>query len=62
MEGFNHKQMKNDSMELAVDDIFINGLGREYSQFNNDVVYDAESDMFFTSTYKHAIGFKVNRP
>ena len=34
----------------------------EYSQFNNDVVYDAESDMFFTSTYKHAIGFKVNRP
>jgi len=55
--------MKNDdSMELAVDDIFINGLGREYSQFNNDVVYDAESDMFFTSTYKHAIGFKVNRP
>ena len=34
----------------------------EYSQFNNDVVYDAESDMFFTSTYKHAIGFKVIRP
>lgn len=34
----------------------------ENSQFNNDVVYDAETDMFFTSTYKHAIGFKVNRP
>jgi len=34
----------------------------ENSQFNNDVVYDGELDMFFTSTYKHAIGFKVNRP
>jgi len=33
----------------------------ENSQYNNDVVYDEERDMFFTSTYKHAIGFKVNR-
>ncbi len=32
------------------------------SQYNNDVVYDEERDMFFTSTYKHAIGFKVHRP
>ena len=32
------------------------------SQFNNDVVYDPEMDMFFTSTYKHAIGFKVHKP
>lgn len=32
------------------------------SQYNNDVVYDKELDMFFTSTFKHAIGFKVNRP
>jgi len=34
----------------------------EHSSYNNDVVYDAETDMFFTSTYKHVIGFKVNRP
>jgi len=32
------------------------------SQFNNDVVYDVDRDMFFTSTYKHALGFKVKRP
>lgn len=32
------------------------------SQYGNDVVYDKELDMFFTSTYKHAIGFKVNKP
>lgn len=32
------------------------------SQYNNDVVYDAELDMFFTSTYKHAVGFKINPP
>ena len=34
----------------------------EDSTFNNDPVYDPETDMFFTSTYKHAIGFKINRP
>ncbi len=32
------------------------------SPYNNDVVYDPEMDMFFTSTYKHAMGFKVRRP
>jgi outer membrane protein assembly factor BamB len=32
------------------------------SSYNNDVVYDEERDMFFTSTYKHAIGFRVRRP
>src|SRR5690554_6303142 len=32
------------------------------SQYNLDVVYDEERDMFFTCTYKHAIGFKVHRP
>ena len=32
------------------------------SVFNNDVVYDEELDMFFTSTYKHAMGFKIKRP
>jgi len=32
------------------------------SQYNNDVVYDKELDMFFTSTFKHAIGFKINKP
>ena len=34
----------------------------EDSTYNNDPVYDPETDMFFTSTYKHAIGFKINRP
>ena len=29
------------------------------SSYNADVVYDAELDMFFSSTYKHAVGFKV---
>ena len=32
------------------------------SQYNKDVVYDEERDMFFTNTFKHAIGFKVHRP
>ena len=32
------------------------------SSYNNDVVYDPMTDMFFTSTYKHAVGFKVQRP
>lgn len=32
------------------------------SSYNSDVVYDEELDMFFTSTYKHAIGFTVKRP
>lgn len=34
----------------------------ENSVFYNDVVYDPKSDMFFTSTFKHAIGFKINKP
>ena len=33
----------------------------EFSSFNNDVVYDEDLDMFFTSTYKHAMGFKIKR-
>ncbi len=32
----------------------------DYSNYNNDVVYDKNLDMFFTSTYKHAVGFKVH--
>lgn len=32
------------------------------SQYNNDVVYDEGRDMFFTTSFKHAIGFKVKRP
>ena len=32
------------------------------SQYNNDVVYDPDLDMFFTSSYKHAIGFKIHNP
>ena len=34
----------------------------ENSQYNNDVVYDDERDLFFTSTYKHTVAFKVSRP
>ncbi len=34
----------------------------ENSPYNNDVVYDEALDMFFTSTYKHAMGFKIKRP
>ncbi len=32
------------------------------STYTTDVVYDKERDMFFTSTYKHAIGFKIHKP
>jgi len=32
------------------------------SNYTNDVVYDEALDMFFTTTYKHAIGFTVSRP
>ncbi len=32
------------------------------SSYNSDVVYDKERDMFFTSTYRHAVGFKVHKP
>jgi len=34
----------------------------EYSSFSNDVVYDPARDMFFTSTYKHVMGFTIKRP
>lgn len=30
--------------------------------YSNDPVYDEETDMFFTSTYQHAVAFKVRRP
>ena len=36
--------------------------GYDDSSYNNDVVYDSEADMFYCSTYKHAVGFKVNGP
>lgn len=35
--------------------------GFENSDFNNDVVYNPDLDMFFTSTFKHAVGFKIKR-
>jgi outer membrane protein assembly factor BamB len=35
--------------------------GYDYSSYNNDVVYDEQRDMFFTSTVKHAVGFKLGR-
>jgi outer membrane protein assembly factor BamB len=31
------------------------------SPYNSDVVYDEERDLFMTSTYKHAVAFKVRR-
>jgi len=34
----------------------------ENSEYNNDPVYDEETDMFFTTNYKYAIGFKVHKP
>jgi outer membrane protein assembly factor BamB len=34
----------------------------DFSSFNNDVVYDEDLDMFFTCTYKHVMGFKINKP
>lgn len=36
--------------------------GFDNSSYNNDVVYDPDTDMFFTATFKHAIGFKINKP
>jgi len=51
---------------MILDALTGESLHREYrydeSQYNNDVVYDQERAMFFTSTYKHALGFKVHRP
>ena len=32
------------------------------STFNTDVVYDKETDMFFTTDYKYAYGFKIHKP
>jgi outer membrane protein assembly factor BamB len=34
--------------------------GYENIDFNNDVVYHPSEDMFFTSTFRHAVGFKLN--
>lgn len=33
-----------------------------YSTFNTDVIYDPESDMFFTTDYLYAYGFKIRKP
>ena len=33
----------------------------EGSNYNNDIAFDEETDMFFTSTYKHAVGFKIEK-
>jgi outer membrane protein assembly factor BamB len=32
------------------------------STFNTDVVYDEETDMFFTTDYHYAYGFKIHKP
>ena len=32
----------------------------EDSQFHNDVVYSEDEDLFFTTTFKHAIAFKLH--
>jgi outer membrane protein assembly factor BamB len=31
------------------------------SSYNTNVIYDEELDMFFVSTFKHAVGFKIKR-
>lgn len=33
----------------------------ENSSYNADVIYDEELDLFFTNTYKHAVGFQIKR-
>ncbi len=33
-----------------------------YSTFNTDVVYDKATDMFFTTDYHYAYGFKIHKP
>lgn len=33
-----------------------------YSTFNTDVVYDPATDMFFTTDYLYAYGFKIRKP
>lgn len=35
--------------------------GYDDDTYNNDVVYDEEADIFCTTNYKHAVGFKVKR-
>lgn len=32
------------------------------SSYGSDVVYDEDLDLFFSTTYKHAVAFKVRRP
>lgn len=34
----------------------------DFSPFGSDVVYDEDLDLFFSTTYKHAVAFKVRRP
>lgn len=33
----------------------------EDSSYTTDIAYDAETDMFFTFTYEHAVGFKIKK-
>jgi outer membrane protein assembly factor BamB len=35
--------------------------GYNNDTYNNDVVFDQERDVFCTSTFNHAVGFKVKR-
>lgn len=37
-------------------------LSHNNSTFNTDVIYDPEIDMFFTTDYLFAYGFKINKP
>lgn len=36
--------------------------GYDWSKFGKDIIYDKSRDMFFTSTLKDAVGFKINAP
>jgi outer membrane protein assembly factor BamB len=32
------------------------------NNYNYDVVYDKETDMYFTQDFAYAVGFKINKP
>jgi len=36
--------------------------GYENSYYRVDAVYDDETDMFYTTTFEHAVAFKINKP
>lgn len=51
---------------MALDALTGETIHREHrydnSSYNNDVIYDDERDIFFTATFKHVVGFTLQRP